>query len=367
MDGPDSPESYETTPENEVPSPKSQPSCSEEHHDEPVEDNWIKKATCVADRLAYAVETGVLADVVFLVGLTEESAEKIPAHRCILSFGSNVFKDLLTQSNNQQDIPLRVDDLDPQAFRNVLRYLYTDKVSVNGETVIGTMYAAKKYDLPLLQAECDAYLKNNVTAENCLRWLTQFQSYGDVDLAMTYAKDIDRYAAAVLRSPLFLDLEHDLLCMLLARDTLAAPEKISSLRWNAGDKSSVCARIWSSRARICGQYCKRQFTWCAIRCSRCRIWRWARQRPVGYPATRSTSSCSIISAIPVCRNALSPRLVLASVSRDGCDGSVVKRCLVVLFQPNRILSDSVFHATPVYNSWRSVTTVQEWIHLTTGR
>ena len=50
------------------------------------------------------------------------------------------------------------------------RFMYSDEIAIDAETVASTLYAANKYMVdPLVQA-CLKYLKDNVNAENVDMW-----------------------------------------------------------------------------------------------------------------------------------------------------------------------------------------------------
>lgn len=60
------------------------------------------------------------------------------------------------------------------------RFLYSDEVQIGPETVMTTLYTAKKYAVPALEAHCVEFLKKNLRADNAFMLLTQvsLQSFG---------------------------------------------------------------------------------------------------------------------------------------------------------------------------------------------
>ena len=50
-----------------------------------------------------------------------------------------------------QDSEITLPDVEPQAFLALLRFLYTDEVRIGPETVMTTLYTAKKYAVPALE------------------------------------------------------------------------------------------------------------------------------------------------------------------------------------------------------------------------
>lgn len=53
------------------------------------------------------------------------------------------------------------------------RFLYSDEVQIGPETVMTTLYTAKKYAVPALEAHCVEFLKKHLRADNAFMLLTQ--------------------------------------------------------------------------------------------------------------------------------------------------------------------------------------------------
>lgn len=56
---------------------------------------------------------------------------------------------------------------------HAFRFLYSDEVQIGPETVMTTLYTAKKYAVPALEAHCVEFLKKNLRADNAFMLLTQ--------------------------------------------------------------------------------------------------------------------------------------------------------------------------------------------------
>nr|KAF6400458.1 BTB domain containing 2 [Rousettus aegyptiacus] len=59
---------------------------------------------------------------------------------------------------------IELPDVEPAAFLALLKFLYSDEVQIGPETVMTTLYTAKKYAVPALEAHCVEFLQ--VTPEN---------------------------------------------------------------------------------------------------------------------------------------------------------------------------------------------------------
>ncbi len=51
--------------------------------------------------------------------------------------------------------------------------MYLEKTSLDGETVLGVQYAAKKYMIPALERECKEFLDNQLGPNNVCTVLEQ--------------------------------------------------------------------------------------------------------------------------------------------------------------------------------------------------
>ena len=63
--------------------------------------------------------------------------------------------------------------MEPASFLALLKFLYSDEVQIDPETVMTTLYTAKKYAVPALEAHCVEFLKKNLRADNAFMLLTQ--------------------------------------------------------------------------------------------------------------------------------------------------------------------------------------------------
>ncbi len=134
--------------------------------------NWQSTKMTVRERLTFMFNSEVLADVHFLVG-RERSQQRIPAHRFVLSVGSAVFDAMFNSELATKDDEVSLPDVEPTAFLALLRFLYSDEVQIGPETVMTTLYTAKKYAVPALEKHCVDFLKSNLTPDNAFMLLTQ--------------------------------------------------------------------------------------------------------------------------------------------------------------------------------------------------
>ncbi|XP_069596750.1 BTB/POZ domain-containing protein 2 isoform X2 [Ranitomeya imitator] len=151
-------------------------------HREPVY-NWQATKTTVRERFTFLFNNEVLSDVHFLVGKGVGS-QRIPAHR----------------------------------------FLYSDEVQIGPETVMTTLYTAKKYAVPALEAHCVEFLKKNLRADNAFMLLTQARLFDEPQLASLCLENIDKNTSDALNAEGFTDIDLDTLVAVLERDTLGIRE-----------------------------------------------------------------------------------------------------------------------------------------------
>ena len=112
------------------------------------------------------------------------------------------------------------------AFERVCRYLYCDDVSLEADTVLPTLYAAKKYMLPHLAKACVECLETNIDASNACLLLSQTRIYEESDLEQHCLSVIDLQTEEAIESDSFAEIDIQTLEQILTRDTLCAKETL---------------------------------------------------------------------------------------------------------------------------------------------
>lgn len=113
------------------------------------------------------------------------------------------------------------------------RYLYCDEIHLEADTVLATLYVAKKYIVPHLARACVNYLETSLTAKNACLLLSQSRLFEEPDLMQRCWEVIDAQVS----------LSHSLSCLNLTNaleTTCGEPQRRHmSFSTTARIKSSV--------------------------------------------------------------------------------------------------------------------------------
>ncbi|KAH9630804.1 hypothetical protein HF086_001032 [Spodoptera exigua] len=103
-------------------------------------------------------------------------------------------------------------------------YIYCDEIQLEADTVLSTLYVAKKYIVPHLAKACVNYLETSLTAKNACLLLSQSRLFEEPELMQRCWEVIDAQAEMALTSDGFVDIDVSTLESVLARETLNCKE-----------------------------------------------------------------------------------------------------------------------------------------------
>lgn len=159
---------------------------------------------------------------------------RIPAHKFILAVRSAVFDAMFNGGMSTESDEVELPDVEYSAFHSLLRFIYTDEVQIGPETVMTTLYTAKKYAVPTLENACVDFLKKNLSPDNAFMLLSQARLFDEPQLADLCLECIDKNTAEAIAAEGFTDIDFETLCVVLQRDTLSIRESLlfaEALRW----------------------------------------------------------------------------------------------------------------------------------------
>jgi len=185
--------------------------------------NWQATKTTVQERFAFMFNNEILSDVHFVVG-RGEMQQRIPAHKFVLAVGSAVFDAMFNGTLATSAAEIELPDVEPAAFLALLRFLYSDHVQIGPETVMTTLYSAKKYAVPALERRCVEFLQLNLGPDNAFMLLTQARLFDEPHLGALCLDTIDKNTSEALAADGFTDVDIATLSAVLERDTLQIKE-----------------------------------------------------------------------------------------------------------------------------------------------
>ncbi|XP_055330158.1 BTB/POZ domain-containing protein 3-like [Paramacrobiotus metropolitanus] len=189
---------------------------------------WQGRTAGIANRNKHLLATGEHSDIQFVVGRNRGTTQTFLAHKFVLSTGSQVFDRMFhgetpVQDNGSLDVP----DATPEAFHNLLCYLYTDSVgNLNSHNVFDTLSCASKYKIQLLFDLCSDFIIASLNMDNCLTMLEKAEEVNAQRVIGKCLEILDASSAEILQSDRFLTVKKTTLDAVLRRSTLTADEFI---------------------------------------------------------------------------------------------------------------------------------------------
>jgi len=132
------------------------------------------------------------SDVTFVVG-----DARIPAHRVILEARSQYFRAMLSSgfregqepaykrartSGQEEAADITIGDTTPEAFKALLRYLYTDELCFADEQLLDVMRKAKEISLDRVYSYGMRRVRQTMSVHNVVAWLVKAEEYGLEDV-----------------------------------------------------------------------------------------------------------------------------------------------------------------------------------------
>uniref|UniRef100_A0A1B6H096 BTB domain-containing protein n=1 Tax=Cuerna arida TaxID=1464854 RepID=A0A1B6H096_9HEMI len=169
-----------------------------------MDEDWQTKKSTIRERAEMLFVSQDLSDCEFLVGTAKV---KIPSHKLFLAMSSPVFYAMFFGEMAERE-SVEIKDIEPDAFKGMLQYIYTDQVEFESCAHACAVYsAATKYLLPYLEEYCIKYLLGNITANSACE-LFEFALFHDnSEIKDTCLKVFQNDTQGVLKSAGFLESE----------------------------------------------------------------------------------------------------------------------------------------------------------------
>ncbi|XP_053401193.1 uncharacterized protein LOC128557616 [Mercenaria mercenaria] len=177
-------------------------------------------ATCMEEMFDRSLWT----DVKFHCKDHEED-ETIQAHKIVLAARSPVFQAMFYGPCADGKDEFELKDTEKDIFLLLLRYIYSDTVTLREENAFALLEMAHFYQVSSLVNFCADYLATVITPHNVCETLTFAMFYKLTSLKDACCSIIDNHADQVLQSEGFMNLSDACLLYILKGDTLYAKEE----------------------------------------------------------------------------------------------------------------------------------------------
>ncbi|KAG8514443.1 BTB/POZ domain-containing protein 6 [Galemys pyrenaicus] len=187
--------------------------------------SWQSCHPTLRERNALMFNSELMADVHFVVG-PPGAARRVPAHKYVLAVGSSVFYAMFYGDLAEVKSEIHIPDVEPAAFLILLKYMYSDEIDLEADTVLATLYAAKKYIVPALAKACVTFLETSLEAKNACVLLSQSRLFEEPELTQRCWEVIDAQAEMALRSEGFCEIDWPTLEIIVRREALNTKEAV---------------------------------------------------------------------------------------------------------------------------------------------
>lgn len=150
------------------------------------------------------------------------------AHKIVLAARSEYFRALLFSGMKETNCEsIEIGDAKPDAFRLLLRYIYTGKISLRNEkeeSVIDLLSLVHQYGLIELQHSISDYLESILDMKNVCSIYDIASLYQLKSLKETCARYIDKHSAVLIKQNTLLSLSCESLASIISRDSFSSSE-----------------------------------------------------------------------------------------------------------------------------------------------
>ncbi|KAJ8686524.1 hypothetical protein QAD02_022318 [Eretmocerus hayati] len=188
--------------------------------------DWQTTKQKIAQRSQYLLEMGQWSDCKFIVG-QEPNQQIYEGHKVFLAMASPVFEAMFYGGMAEKSDPIPIKDVQPEAFKALLEYIYTDRVNLGSfELACELCYCAKKYMLPYLVEECTKFLWSDLTTKKACR-AYEFAKLFEEPVLMDKCLQIIRSKTnEIIHEPSWDDVEQATVLTVLDQDELLVSSEL---------------------------------------------------------------------------------------------------------------------------------------------
>lgn len=197
--------------------------------------DWQTELRYINQRATHILQSGQWADCTFIVG-NENNQKTLRGHRLILAMSSPVFEAMFYGGIAEKTgKAVEILDVQPDAFRALLQYIYTDDITLRSfDQVCEICYAAKKYMIPSLVEQCTRFIWKDLYPGNVCRAYEFARLFEEPSLLEKCLQIIQTKTEEVLKDPSFEEIDSATLYTILQQETLNVSELVlweACLQW----------------------------------------------------------------------------------------------------------------------------------------
>lgn len=174
------------------------------------------------ERMLNMLNQQLMCDVIFRVGSEQRT---VKAHRCMLASASPVFYSMFEGPLAEQG-EICIPDIEEDVFKEIVRYIYTDKVEINEGSVKGLLYGAEKYMLTAVKKECSTFLTSLIDTDHACVVLQTANDFNIENLKFEAVQFIFGHGKACIESDMFLLLSSECLKIIIESNNLKCREEL---------------------------------------------------------------------------------------------------------------------------------------------
>ncbi|KAL5011650.1 hypothetical protein ScPMuIL_010201 [Solemya velum] len=168
------------------------------------------------------LEHEIACDVTFLLGKTKQ---EVRAHKFMLISRSPVFSAMFCGPMAETQEQITIPDIAPEVFKILLRYMYSDQLSLlDPHIVMETLYAAKKYSVAGLVKACRTFCAQKINVDNACVLLDHAYKLDEQELSQACRTYILKNGERCLQSATFCKMSRHCVEKVVEADDLSACE-----------------------------------------------------------------------------------------------------------------------------------------------
>ncbi|KAF4530176.1 hypothetical protein B566_EDAN001435 [Ephemera danica] len=188
--------------------------------------DWRDDIKRTSERNKYLFANHLYTDCTFIVG-PDNATQEIHAHRLLLLRASKVFEAIFGEDGLTKRGPIRVMNVTPSLFTNMINYIYNDDVCIDSfDEACEMIGLSDMYELPLLKQHSKAYLWSSLFPNNVWRGYRCAVTNNDSELMQSALQFTQRWTEETLNDPKFTELPQHALMAFLAQDALNSSEEL---------------------------------------------------------------------------------------------------------------------------------------------